>query len=558
MIEIFHIAPVTFIMEYLFSVIDGVALAYIAWGMQQLFSKAMLFAEGKIEFEEVVFMLILLLFLYILSEIGNGVCSYFGEIYAKVSEQKLYKKINEKMGKLYALDFETPELLNHIEKAYRGAALERRFVNVLMDIITFYVPYFVIYGIYLYKLQTSLLWIIPLIFLPMMLSQVIKAKIYVDYEEEKIPILRKEQSYISYITERDYIKETRLINRIEYLFDRYKIIRQNRNEVEKKTKRKLFFIQMLSSIIQLLGYIGIIILMINSVFSGKIEISAFAAIIASIGTFTEMMKELISGRLGELSEYYAGIQNYQNFKDMPLPLECQQEEAEKNEISLEHVCFAYPNGKQVLKDINLNIKKNEVLAIVGENGSGKTTLAKLIVGLYLPSSGDVSYSRKKVSNLNYLSLQKDVSAVFQNFGRYYLSLAENIHFNMNKKSEKEINYCLEQSGMELTKKDFPDGVDTILGREFGGIELSGGQWQRVAIARGIYKDSSVIILDEPTAAIDPMREEQLYHTFFEVAKGKTTIMITHRLGLARLCSKIIVLHEGKIKEVGTHEELLSK
>ena len=553
--EIFSISPQKFILQYCFSAIDGIALALTAWAMQQLFSEIVLLSEHNSSILEIIKFLAILLSLYIISEIGNGVSSYLGEMTYAISEQKLHKNINKKMGKLYALDFENPSLLNKYEQVYRGAMEERQFVNTLMDIIMYYGPYFLVYGVYLFSLQGWLLLIVPFTFFPMLVSQFIKARIYIEYEEEIAPILRKETSYQSYVTEKDYIKETRLWDKIPYLMKKYIDARYSRNEKERNVKKKTFRLDMLTTLIQFSGYAASIILLIYFVFIGRIEISAFAAIISSIGLFTDQLKELVEGRCGELAEDYAIIKHYQDFKDI-VPFSEKQNEVEQIEyVQLKGVSFSYPDGKKAVDNIDFEAKRGEIIAVVGENGSGKTTLARLITGLYLPTEGFVSYGNKKTSELNYQTLQKYTSAVFQNFRKYNLTLYENISM-LKKVSQEKIYRDLIKAGIDISGENFSDGVNTLLGRDFGGIELSGGQWQRVAIARGICKESSLIVLDEPTSAIDPLQEQNLYHTFLETSEGKIAFIVTHRLGLARLCSKIVVLQNGTINNVGTHEELL--
>jgi ATP-binding cassette subfamily B protein len=208
----------------------------------------------------------------------------------------------------------------------------------------------------------------------------------------------------------------------------------------------------------------------------------------------------------------------------------------------------------------LHIKGGETVAVVGVNGSGKTTLSRLFLGLYTPSEGTVKIGGVDTREVKRSSITRGMSAVFQKFQKYKMTLAENIQIgDPGLQDNKDIlNTSIKQADIDLTEDKFPDGPDTMLSRDFDGIELSGGQWQRVAIARGLYRIKDVIVLDEPTSAIDPIEETRLYEKFAEVSKGKTAVLITHRIGSARIADRIIVMNEGKIVETGSHEELISQ
>lgn len=217
--------------------------------------------------------------------------------------------------------------------------------------------------------------------------------------------------------------------------------------------------------------------------------------------------------------------------------------------------FRYAGQERLaLEDINLAIKKGEVIAIVGENGAGKTTLTNVILGLFLPSSGTVYYDGIDISTISEANLHKNQSVVPQNFNRYKMTIRDNIVMgNFNDVNEKKI---------EQKKQAFLDdsGIsqNTLLGKEFGGRELSGGQWQQLSCARGFYKNSEFLVLDEATSAIDPLKEKAMYNAFREELNGKTGIIITHRLGAVSLADRIIVLEHGHIVQEGTHNQLLSK
>lgn len=555
--DVWRVAPVTFFWEYFFTAVDGIALALTAVALEGLFEAVFSFASGTNSFLDVLGAILLLLLLYLISEAGSGIANYLGEVYADLTVQKMYKKIHEKQGRLYNIDFETPALLNEMQKASTGAYQQRAFANIVMDILTLYVPYFVVYGVYLYIKRPVLALAIPLIFLPKILAQFVKTHMYLDLEEKTAPLIRREETYAGYAAERDYIKETRLLNTVKTFIERWYRVRIEHAKILLKAERKAYLADVIALLLHLAGYAAVIGILLASVFSGDIAISAFAAVFASLSSLIEQIDELVGERFGELAENYAGIKNYRAFLEKETaPQEGKEVEAYR-QICLKKVGFSYPGGEEVLKDIDLTIDEKERVAVVGENGSGKTTLARLILGLYMPVRGEVCYNDISTGDYCYGRLQKQASAVFQNFRRYKMTLYENVDIAVNTAEEQMgVEEALRQAGIELSEEIFPKQLDTVLAKEFGGVDLSGGQWQRIAIARGIYKRCGLIVLDEPTAAIDPMQEHELYQTFLDAAKDKIAVIVTHRLGLARACDKIVVMRQGQILDVGRHEELL--
>lgn len=270
---------------------------------------------------------------------------------------------------------------------------------------------------------------------------------------------------------------------------------------------------------------------------------------------------MINGHIGILNENIGNIRSciyYMRY--LPKDRLSTKHSKEGTSIHLEQVSFKYPDSKKsVLNDITLYIKQGDTIAIVGENGSGKTTLSKVLVGLFTPTKGKVLINGMDTMTINPKSLVENISGVFQNHLRYAFSLSDNVHISETtiKKDKDTITNKLRETGIHVEDTKYTYGLDTILSREFGGIDLSGGEWQKVAIARGIYKSSELIVLDEPTSAIDPIEEEKLYDVFRKAAKGKTAIIVTHRLAATRIADRILVMEHGKVIEDGTHEELLS-
>ena len=262
---------------------------------------------------------------------------------------------------------------------------------------------------------------------------------------------------------------------------------------------------------------------------------------------------------GAIPQLFGDIQNYYHFLDIKgesLPA-AQSSVQLTHKIEMSQVSFSYPNAKTpALDQINLTIKKGETVAVVGENGSGKTTLSKLLLGMYHPAAGVVSWDGSDLRTVTTSALAGQTAIVTQKPARLKLSLAESIALQDTPgRSNEEIREILRQAGLPQLAES-PD-LFLQLGKEFGGIDLSGGEWQKLALARCIYKDAPVCVLDEPTSALDPTTEVSILKNFISISKEKTSVIITHRIGICRYADKIIVLKNGRIVQEGTHEQLVN-
>ncbi|MFI2258938.1 ABC transporter ATP-binding protein [Streptomyces tubercidicus] len=227
-------------------------------------------------------------------------------------------------------------------------------------------------------------------------------------------------------------------------------------------------------------------------------------------------------------------------------------------ISARGLNFAYPGKSDpAVVDVDLDIRRGEVIALVGENGSGKTTLARLLTGLYLPSAGTVMWDGSNVTDFSPDSLWRATAVVPQDYTRWPLAARENITLGQpTANGDQTVRRAIELAGADCVVDSLPQGLDTSLARSWwGGHDLSGGQWQRIAIARGFFRDAPVLILDEPTAALDARAEHRVFSHLAQLAAGRTTLFVTHRLANTKLADRILVLANGRIVESGTYAEL---
>lgn len=228
-------------------------------------------------------------------------------------------------------------------------------------------------------------------------------------------------------------------------------------------------------------------------------------------------------------------------------------------VDFVHVSFKYPGtDKQVLKDITLRIHPHEKLAVVGMNSAGKTTMIKLLLRLYEPTAGEILLNGTNIQDYSYEEYIQLLAVVFQDFKMFAIPLCENIAFSGDY-NEQKIMKAIEDVGMQSAVEQLPDKIHALIYKIFDdkGIEFSGGQYQKLAIARAIYKGSPIMILDEPTAALDPQSEFEIYSNFNSLVGNRTTIYISHRLSSCKFCEKIAVLDCGALLEYGSHSELMS-
>ena len=237
-----------------------------------------------------------------------------------------------------------------------------------------------------------------------------------------------------------------------------------------------------------------------------------------------------------------------------------KEREEDTLLEFKNVSFKYPRSKEfTLKNISIKINEGEKLSVVGLNGAGKTTFIKLLARLYDPTEGEILLNGVNINEYDYDEYMKLLSVVFQDFKLMSFSIKENIALNdFNKVKDEEIEEVLIKSGFGKDLEKLPKGINTPIYKNFdeGGIEFSGGQAQKLAIARAVYKDAPIVILDEPTAALDPKAEYEIYSKFNELIGKKTTIYISHRLSSCRFCDNIAVFQKGKLIQYGTHDELV--
>ncbi|WP_059052801.1 ABC transporter ATP-binding protein [Paenibacillus senegalimassiliensis] len=535
----------------------------ISWVLQVLvlqwfFDKLSAFSMNEINFSQILLTLSGLALIYILYHVMDGLGNCYEEIFGLSVAKHLNQLTFKRIGKLKAAEFEDTKRLEFINKSINGSAKMIWVASTLLDIIFYYTSYFVFMSWYLFTLKPILAVSIVAVFVPCILTQLVRVSAFKNLEDESAPLRREYEYYEKCLTNKDSLKETRLLGVTSFFSQLYYSSLERLNSLVFRVELKKSLINFTLSIGTVIGYGVILYMLFTSVMNREITIGAFAAVLASIANLYRFMNKLISERIAWATENIGSTENFLDFISEPISNQSVLPRPQHSDIKLKDVRFKYPmTDRWAVQGINLTITDKQTLAIVGENGSGKTTLCRVIMGLYHPSEGEVTYGDVRADRVSH----DNMSVVFQNYCRYAMSLSENIRISQ---IDEQVVYgkvesACKDAGIHLGHELFlKEGIHTKLGREFGGVDLSGGQWQRIAIARGLYRTSEFIVLDEPTAAIDPLEETRLYNDFAKICENKTAIIVSHRLGSVKLADRIIVMKAGRIVQDGTHEQLMAQ
>lgn len=457
----------------------------------------------------------------------------------------------EKQMKISYVSLESPDGMNSVRRAFEGIGALQVILDKCREIFTSVLG-FLLYGAVISTLH-------PLIVVVMLVTTVVHykcmeliAKLDFNDKKESIPLDRKIDYIIAKCRDFTFAKEIRMLVLKSKLVNRCGELLSQRLEIFRRQQGRHFRVQVLLGLLSFVQTALIYVYLIAQTIRGDINASEF---ILYLGTITGF-----SGWIIQIIEHYGVlIKNNLDLTDLRCFLKSEDNVGLTEcvcsngapEIQIKNLGFSYNSEKTVLSGLDLNIHAGEKIALVGLNGAGKTTLVKLLCGLYTPVEGEILVNGKdKISFA-------DFSVVFQDIYLLPVTIAENIALRTDI-DPKKMQKVLKMSGMDEVIAKLPEKENTLLVKEINGnaVELSGGERQKLAIARALYKDGSIMILDEPTAALDPISEDNVYRKFSEMTTGKTTVFISHRLASTRFCDRILLLQGGKIIECGTHDQLM--
>ncbi len=571
-------SPLILILMALFCILDGVLPvigAYISRellnGIADLITKG---AAGELSgkiftvMQPVMFVLILqfvyLFFSRILERLNAGVTAVAGELV--VNHIKL--KIISKAKTLDTSSFDDPDFYERLENANREAGMRPigilsatfRVISALISIVSFVV------------VLATLSPFAPIIIIAAALPGAIVNYVYrhrnFRYMRRHSKDRREMNYYSGVMVNKDLVKEVKILGLGDTFIDKYKSSFGRYFAGLKRLILRENVLRVIVSLISTLASCAIFFYVAYDVVfnDGLIgDYSLYTGALTSVATY-------VSTLVAATATIYEGTLFIDNMivymKEEPKVKSILDEPIfpKKNAphvIELKNVSFSYPGtDKKVLDNINLTLNSGERAVLVGLNGAGKTTLIKLITRLYDPTEGTVYLDGRDIREYDTKALYDMFGIIFQDFGKYAVSAAENIEFgDVSESGERSLVEAAAKSGdADGFIRELPKGYDTPLTRmfEYDGIELSGGQWQKLSVSRAFYKKSEILILDEPTAALDALAEQEIFNQFATLSRGKISIFVSHRLSSAVTADKIVVLKDGRITELGTHRELMER
>ena len=553
--DIRRIAPRSLIMQVICMMLQSVLVAVNTW-LVSVFLNHVYMKDLKTS----MIYLGVIWGVFVASEVSNSVFyACMVKIDSKVGMQ-LGIELGEKGGRLSLIQYEDVEINNRLKRAQdciehgRFSDLSLSVFNILAEVLKVGSTLFILARFSPLLALVSLLSVVPYF-----VVRLIRGKEFYELKKYQAAGERRRNYLYDLFGDKRVVKELRIFGIESYIEEKLYQTRDAMNQELWDFKKRDICSFLLCEILCKCGYVLSIIIAILLLLNHRLDFGMLAASLVAFTSFQLAAKYFLIS-LGRIPECAAFVRDYYDFIDIDEDVHGTEKfEPNFDKINVKNVCFAYPNTDHLtISDISLDIKKNESIAIVGNNGSGKTTLVKLLTDLYKVQEGEILYGTQNIKNLETKEFYQNVSIVSQDFVKYEMTLQENIGISDWKQmgNTDKIQELLKQ--MDLPELSEVDTLNTLLGSEFDGRDLSIGQWQKLAIARGMFKESSIIVLDEPTAALDPIMETTILKMFLQIAKEKTAIIVSHRIGICREVDKIIVMKKGKVVEIGNHDELLAK
>jgi ATP-binding cassette, subfamily B, bacterial len=526
---------------------------------------AVLGAGGELQFSELAVPLAALVAITVALDLAQAVQAEQSRVLGELVGRKAIDRVLDVSTRIDLLAFESPEFYDRLQRARaQGQFRALQTVNGLLGMVGAAVASVGIVAA-LATLQPLLLPFILVGYVPLWIVASLNTRDLYHFSRGMTPSDRQRSYLQNVLMGRNSAKEVRAFNLASFLRQRYDRLYDERiSELRRLAKRRTgrSLLGSLASSAVTVGTIG----MLSWLYvSGRMSLAAAGAAIFGLYQLANRLQALHFSATS-LYEATLFVRDYSSF----LTLEPEVEAAEGSRpapesfdrLSVEDVSFTYPeSNRPAVGGVSLEIRRGEIVALVGENGSGKTTLAKMLAGLYRPDAGRILWDDADLANVDADDLRRSIAVIFQDFERYLLPARENVGLGRKERIE-ELEAIIEAAARADADEflaDLPEGYETMLGREFsGGFDLSIGQWQRVALARAFFRDAPFVILDEPTASLDARAESNLFERMRELLHGRSVVLISHRFSSVRSADRIYVLHEGRVVEEGSHAELMAE
>ena len=503
--------------------------------------------------------------IWFLDEASSDFSNYVRKKQAMKLEVYMYGLLHSKAIKLDLINFERPEYFDCLSRASREAPWRpNSILNNLVSMLRGVLSLVLMAGLIL-TLQWTLVVLLLVANIPGIWLRLYYADILYNFQRQQTPEARKSAYFNWLLTGDRPSRELRLFGLGNYFISLFRKSFLKQKEEEINILRRRTLIEFISNFFKASSLLVSLLFIAHQTISGKLSLGQMTMFLLAFRQGMIYIKDLFSSVAGlyEDSLFIGDTFEFLNLKEniiaaeptiVPQPL--------SKKIVADNLSFTYPgNNFRTISNVSFEIKKGEIIAIVGPNGAGKSTLVRLLSRLYDCDSGKIKYDDTDIRNIDPEEYRKHFSVVFQDFMLYNLTAGENIRMgNIDEKSpESRIKASAETTGINDLIKNLQNGYETVIGNLFDDSrELSWGEWQKIALARALFRNAPVLILDEPSSALDADTEYEIFSRFREIVKDRTSILISHRFTNVSLADRIIVLNKGEIAETGTHDELMKK
>lgn len=514
--------------------------------------------EGNVK-NIVIYVMLMGLATFLFNIFGNIADSY-AKFQSEITVLKLKDYFGNAVMRMKYSDAEQPKIRDFIELAQDSANFQQ-VLNLLSAIVTSAITVIGLFAI-IVTVQPVIFIFVALVVIFRLIADRKNRILWDKWRPRYAPIMRKVNYLLRIMRSIEFGKEVRSNNLQDWIYNKSDRNADTYLNASTKHNKELQINQSFSAVLSILQECAVYFILAYKVVFEDMPIGDFSMYMTSINTFSNNVST-IAYSISEILKMSLFASDFRYCLSLSLTSENENNTditADNASIEFKNVYFKYPNtDRYVLENINLVISAGQSLSIVGVNGSGKTTMVKLLCRLYEPTSGVILINDRNVNDMPFEEYIGYIGAVFQDFKLFSFTVADNVSFDEDKNSD-EITKCIIKSGLEYKLEQLPKGLETNINKEFDseGMEFSGGESQKLAITRALYNHAPVMILDEPTAALDPLAEYDIYSRFNDIVMNKAAIYISHRMSSCQFCDKIAVLDKGQIIQYGKHKELVKE
>ena len=561
-------APEWTMANIIISVLRSFLPLLLIWLIKELVDGITLAASSPSEnnsFENILWLIISVAVFWFLDEAASGIDTFVRKKQSIKLESYMYGLLHSKAVRLDLINFERPEFFDSLSRASREAPWRpNSILNHLVALSRGLLSLVLMAGLLVF-LHWSLALLLLLVNIPAIWLRLHYTDILYNFRRKQTPEARKAQYFNWLLTGNRPSREIKLFGLGNYFISLFKKSFLKTQEEELEIVKKRTLIELVSDIFKAAAVLITMLFIARQTITGDLTLGQMAMFLLAFRQGMIYIKDFLGSLSGLyedslfIGDVFEFLSLEENVRAIPpvkkIPVFSQK-------ISVDNLSFSYPGSDtKVIDNISFEVKKGEILAVVGPNGAGKSTLVRLLCRLYDPLSGSVLYDGIDIRNFDPEEYRKMLSVVFQDFMLYNISAGENIRLGDVEKTDadRSIPKAASVTGINELISKLPKGYSTVIGTLFeDSRELSWGEWQKIALSRAIFREAPVLILDEPSSALDADTEYDIFKRFREIVKERTSILISHRFTNVSLADRIIVLEKGSVAETGTHKELMKR